>query len=175
MIWLISSLKRSVIWDLNSMSVQFRIVKIVPPSWNYIVRHLVALKQLQKMKLTALSWIWPRNRLLSIPYLHPCWSSALMSSLPVKTKMVSILLESGHFPSARREALVRPILNWEEWSWHCFQELLDRKQSFRHIKSNRESCVSSNWQPHEETWSLPITTICLQKEPWYRNSTFESY
>ena len=106
------------------MSVQFRIVKIVPPSCNYFVRHLVALKQLEKMKLTALSWIWPRNRLLSIPYLHPCWSSALMSSLLVITEMVSILLESGHFPSAWKEALVRPILNWEEWSWHCFQELL---------------------------------------------------
>ena len=47
--------KISNIRSLNSMSVQFRIVKIVPPSWNYILRHLVALKQLQKMKLKALS------------------------------------------------------------------------------------------------------------------------
>ena len=30
--------------------------------------------------------------------------------LPVLTKMVNISLESGHFPSAWKEALVRPIL-----------------------------------------------------------------
>ena len=63
---------------------------------------------------------------------------------PVLTKMVNISLESGHFPSAWKEALVRLILkkNGLHTVFKNYRPVL--KQSFLHLKSNRESCISSN-------------------------------
>ena len=62
--------------------------------------------------------------------------------LPVITKMVNISLEGGDFPSAWKEALVRPILkkNVLDTVVKNYQPV----STFLHLKSNQESCVSSN-------------------------------
>ena len=107
---------------------------------------------------------WPRNPVLSIPCLHPCWSSALMSSYRSWLKWLIFHLKVAIFPQHAKRLwfdrfLRRMVLT-------PFLRIIDRKQSFLDLKSNQESGVSSNWQPHEETWFLPINTICLQKEPY---------
>jgi len=78
------------------------------------------------------------------PIPTPLLVKCIDALLPVITKMVNISLESGHFPSTWKEALVRPILkkNCVDTVFKNYRPVSNL--SFLHLKSNRESCVSSN-------------------------------